>query len=62
MAASKLGEGGEISINRINPPELHETPGYHHVTVVRAPRLAMLAGQCPLDRTGDMVGPGDVAR
>lgn len=24
--------------------------------------MAMLAGQCPLDRTGELVGEGDVAR
>jgi len=47
-------------ISRINPAELHETPGYHHVTVVEAGRLAFLAGQCPLDRDGAVVGRGDV--
>lgn len=47
-------------ITRINPAELHETPGYHHVTVVEAGRLAFLAGQCPLDRAGVVVGQGDI--
>lgn len=43
-------------ITRINPEQLHETPGYHHITVVEAGRTAYLAGQCPLDRNGDLVG------
>jgi enamine deaminase RidA (YjgF/YER057c/UK114 family) len=49
-----------MSINRINPVDLHATPGYHHVTVVDAGHLAFLAGQCPLDRAGVLVGPDDV--
>ncbi|MFE6662096.1 RidA family protein [Streptomyces sp. NPDC057697] len=47
-------------ISRIDPPELHPTPGYHHITVVEAGRTAHLAGQCPLDRSGTLVGPGDL--
>ncbi|MFS8202131.1 RidA family protein [Streptomyces sp. CWNU-52B] len=47
-------------ITRINPEQLHETPGYHHITVVEAGRTAYLAGQCPLDRNGDLVGPGSL--
>ncbi|WP_331768291.1 RidA family protein [Embleya sp. NBC_00896] len=47
-------------ITRINPDRLHPTPGYHHITVVEAGRTAYLAGQCPLDRTGVLVGPGDL--
>ncbi|MCM2413496.1 RidA family protein [Streptomyces sp. RKAG290] len=47
-------------ITRINPAPLHETPGYHHITVVEAGRTAYLAGQCPLDGTGTLVGPGDL--
>lgn len=46
-------------ISRLNPPSLHETPGYHHVTVVEAGRTAYLAGQCPLDAAGNLVGPGN---
>jgi enamine deaminase RidA (YjgF/YER057c/UK114 family) len=48
-----------MPIERINPPGLHETPGYHHVTVVPAGRLAFLAGQCPLDGSGRLVGEAD---
>lgn len=47
-------------ITRINPDQLHPTPGYHHITVVEAGRTAFLAGQCPLDRSGVLVGPGDI--
>jgi enamine deaminase RidA (YjgF/YER057c/UK114 family) len=39
-------------ITRLNPPGLHETPGYHHITIVEAGRTAYLAGQCPLDPSG----------
>ncbi|MFE5628304.1 RidA family protein [Streptomyces sp. NPDC056543] len=47
-------------ITRINPERLHETPGYHHITVVEAGRTAYLAEQCPLDQNGDLVGSGSL--
>lgn len=47
-------------IIRIRPERLHETPGYHHVTVVAAGRTAYLAGQCPLDGGGLLVGPESI--
>ncbi|WP_326623991.1 MULTISPECIES: RidA family protein [unclassified Streptomyces] len=47
-------------ITRINPDQLHPTPGYHHITGVEAGRTAFLAGQCPLDRSGALVGHGDL--
>src|SRR6478609_10037019 len=47
-------------ITRHNPTQLHNPPGYHHVTVVEARRLAFLAGQCPLDAFGALVGAGDI--
>lgn len=47
-------------MKRINPEGLHATPGYHHVTVVEAGRTAHLAGQCPLDADGNVVGQGDL--
>ncbi|MGW0542476.1 RidA family protein, partial [Streptomyces griseoincarnatus] len=47
-------------ITRVNPPQLHTTPGYHHITVVETGRTAYLAGQCPLDPAGELVGPGDL--
>lgn len=48
-------------ITRVNPHSLHPTPGYHHITVMEAGRTAYLAGQCPLDAAGNLVGPGDHA-
>ena len=47
-------------IERHNPAELHETPGYHHVTVVTGSRTVYLAGQVPLAPDGTLVGDGDV--
>jgi enamine deaminase RidA (YjgF/YER057c/UK114 family) len=49
-----------MTITRLNPARLHTTPGYHHVTVVDAARTAYLAGQCPLDAGGSVVGLDDV--
>ncbi|QNA77584.1 RidA family protein [Streptomyces sp. So13.3] len=49
-----------LQITRINPEQLHETPGYHHITVVETGRTAYLAGQCPLDQNGDLVGSGSL--
>jgi enamine deaminase RidA (YjgF/YER057c/UK114 family) len=49
-----------VTISKVNPPALHQTPGYHHVTVVEPGRMAYLAGQCPLDQAGDLVGPADL--
>jgi enamine deaminase RidA (YjgF/YER057c/UK114 family) len=49
-------------IEKFNPPTVHEPSGYSHVTISSAGRLAHLAGQCPLDLDGTVVGPpGDVA-
>jgi enamine deaminase RidA (YjgF/YER057c/UK114 family) len=48
------------TITRLNPEHLHATPGYHHVTLVQGRRWAFLAGQCPLDRAGNVVGADDV--
>jgi enamine deaminase RidA (YjgF/YER057c/UK114 family) len=57
LTASRLGD---MKISRINPDQLHETPGYHHITVVTPGRMAFLAGQCPLDRSGTLVGLDDL--
>jgi enamine deaminase RidA (YjgF/YER057c/UK114 family) len=47
-------------IERSNPAGLHAPPGYHHVTVAQPGIVVHLAGQCPLDADGALVGPGDV--
>jgi len=44
---------------KLNPAGVHEPPGYSHVTISPAGRLAHLAGQCPLDAAGTVVGPDD---
>lgn len=49
---------GLVSIERSNPPALHTTPGYHHVTKVRSDELVLLAGQCPLNASGELAGGG----
>ncbi len=49
-----------VLIHRMNPPDLHQTPGYHHVTIADAARMVFLAGQCPLDEGGQLVGVDDL--
>jgi enamine deaminase RidA (YjgF/YER057c/UK114 family) len=41
---------------KTNPPTVHEPAGYSHITISSAGRLAHLAGQCPLDLDGNVVG------
>src|SRR5687768_185701 len=47
-------------LEKFNPAGVHEPPGYSHVTITEAGRLAHLAGQCPLDVSGQVVGLDDV--
>ncbi|MEV4267100.1 RidA family protein [Kribbella sp. NPDC049584] len=47
-----------MSIERTNPSGLHQTPGYHHVTTVHAETLIYLAGQCPLQPSGELAPGG----
>lgn len=49
-----------MAITRLKPASLHPTAGYAHVTLVGAGPLAVLAGQCPLGRDGNLVGRGDL--
>jgi enamine deaminase RidA (YjgF/YER057c/UK114 family) len=42
----------------LNPPGLHPTSGYAHVTIAPAGRTAHLAGLCPLDADERVAGPG----
>ena len=49
-----------MALTRLNPDGLHQPPGYHHVTVASSARTAYLAGQCPVDLDGEVVGEGDV--
>jgi enamine deaminase RidA (YjgF/YER057c/UK114 family) len=49
-------------IRKFNPSTVHEPDGYRHVTISSTRRLAHLAGQCPVDLAGQVVGePGDHA-
>ncbi|MFG1907217.1 RidA family protein [Kribbella sp. NPDC048928] len=47
-----------MTIERSNPDGLHATPGYHHVTRVQADTLVYLAGQCPLQASGELAAGG----
>lgn len=47
-------------IQRINPLNLHQPPGYHHVTVANTSKLVFIAGQCPLDEEGQLIGADDL--
>jgi enamine deaminase RidA (YjgF/YER057c/UK114 family) len=49
---------GCVTIERTNPDGLHATPGYHHVTKVQAETLVYLAGQCPLQPSGELAEGG----
>lgn len=49
-----------MRISRVQPDGTHPTPGYHHVTIAEEGRTAYLAGQCPLDESGALVGPDDL--
>lgn len=42
-------------LRRTNPPGLHQTAGYHHITVLETGRVAFLAGQCPLRPDGQLI-------
>lgn len=50
--------GWSVTISRSNPEGLHATPGYHHVTRVQADTLVYLAGQCPLQESGELAPGG----
>ena len=49
-------------IVRHNPVELKKPLGYQPITVVESGRLAFLAGQCPIDASGTLVGGGNIDR
>jgi enamine deaminase RidA (YjgF/YER057c/UK114 family) len=46
--------------NFINPEAMHHPTGYTHVVEVTAGRPVYIAGQVALDRSGMVVGPGDI--
>jgi enamine deaminase RidA (YjgF/YER057c/UK114 family) len=46
--------------NFVNPDTTHRPTGYTHVVEVTAGRPVYISGQVAFDRTGTLVGPGDV--
>jgi enamine deaminase RidA (YjgF/YER057c/UK114 family) len=57
------GSSGQtpVTANFLNPQTMHPPTGYSHVVEVTAGRPVYIAGQLALDRTGAIVGPGDIA-
>jgi enamine deaminase RidA (YjgF/YER057c/UK114 family) len=49
-----------VTANFINPEAMHPPTGYTHVVEVTAGRPVYIAGQVALDRSGVVVGPGDI--
>jgi enamine deaminase RidA (YjgF/YER057c/UK114 family) len=49
-----------MSIERINPDDMHRPPGYHHVTVASANRFVFIAGQCPVRPDGSLPDPDNL--
>ena len=49
-----------VTANFINPEAMHRPTGYTHVVEVTAGRPVYIAGQVALDRSGAIVGPGDI--
>jgi enamine deaminase RidA (YjgF/YER057c/UK114 family) len=48
-------------IHRVQSDQLHPTPGYHHITIAQPGELIFLAGQMPMDDSGErVVGPDDL--
>lgn len=54
------GACGTVTVERHSPGGRTATPGYAEMSITTGVRLAWLAGQCPLDAEGRLVGPGDV--
>jgi enamine deaminase RidA (YjgF/YER057c/UK114 family) len=49
-----------VTANFINPEAMHRPTGYTHVVEVTAGRPVYIAGQVALDRSGAVVGSGDI--
>jgi len=47
-------------VQHVNPPELSKPTGYTHVVEVTGGRTLYVSGQVALDRTGAVVGKGDL--
>jgi len=49
-----------VTVERHSPGGRTATPGYAEMSITTGVRLAWLAGQCPLDDEGRLVGSGDL--
>jgi enamine deaminase RidA (YjgF/YER057c/UK114 family) len=49
-----------VTANLINPEAMHHPAGYTHMVELTAGRPVYIAGQVALDRTGALVGPGNI--
>lgn len=54
------GASGTVTVERHSPGGRTATPGYAEMSITTGVRLAWLAGQCPLDDEGRLVGSGDL--
>lgn len=45
----------------INPPQLHPAPGFSHIAISEAGRVAHISGQLALAPDFSIIGPGDLA-
>lgn len=57
MAVGALAQ--DARLRHVNPPALSTPTGYTHVVVPQRGRLAFIAGQVSVDKSGAIVGKGD---
>jgi enamine deaminase RidA (YjgF/YER057c/UK114 family) len=50
-----------MTLELINPEDLHTPQSYTHVIAATGSRLVFIAGQAADDAQGNLVGPGDLA-
>jgi enamine deaminase RidA (YjgF/YER057c/UK114 family) len=50
-----------VTVERHSPGGRTAGPGYSEMSITTGARMAWIAGQCPLDDAGRLVGPADVA-
>jgi enamine deaminase RidA (YjgF/YER057c/UK114 family) len=52
-----------MSVQRINPDSMHKNPAYTQMVVLSAhARTALIGGQNAVDKDGNVVGKGDIAK
>ncbi len=51
---------GKPVVKHVNPPELSTPTGYTHVVEVTGGRTVYVSGQVSIDRTGVVIGKGDL--